>query len=313
MRVAGFMMVRNEEDILEASIRHNLSCVDSLLIIDHGSDDATPAILAALVNEGLPIELQRDDSLGLPRPETSALCIDRLLERGADVCIPLDADEFLRVPSRAPFEQIVRDTDPAQSLALHVQTYVPAFDIPGDIVQRLRHARTASDVPAAPGKTLVRRTAGPRPNAGDPSESAGIRPEDRGARTAPAMVSAAAAMVARVPIRSPGQFAAKIAVGHLVRALGGDDTRNPFRWQDEYAALMAGEPFTPERLTAIAARYSLLIGHAPDPQQAAWIADPFLGDIRLVHTPALAPNALARILAFGERVASEIALRTGGL
>ena len=143
------MRVRNEEDILEASIRHNLAAVDSLLVLDHASDDATPAILAALVAEGLPIELQREESLGLPQPGTAKRCADRLLGRGADVCIPLAADAFLRVPSRAEFERIVHGTDPAQPLALSVRTYVPAFDVPGDIVQRLRHARTVPGAPAA--------------------------------------------------------------------------------------------------------------------------------------------------------------------
>lgn len=306
-------MVRNEEDILEASIRHNLAVVDSLLVVDHRSDDATSVILAALVDEGLPIELQREDSLGLPGPETAMRCVDQLLERGVDVCIPLDADEFLRVSSRASFERILHGTDPAQPLALSVRAYVPAFDVPGDIVQRLRHARTMPDAPAGPAKVIMRRTAATGSHAAGRPESAGIRPDDRGAQVPPAMVSAAVAMVAHVPIRSAEQFTAKIAVGHLVRALGEDDRLGPFRWQDEYAALMAGQPFTPERLTAIAARYGLPTGRGSDPQKAAWVEDPFCGDIRLMHTPARVPNPLGRILAFGERVASEIALRTGGL
>jgi len=31
------MMVRNEADIIEASVRHNLCCLDRLVVIDHGS------------------------------------------------------------------------------------------------------------------------------------------------------------------------------------------------------------------------------------------------------------------------------------
>jgi hypothetical protein len=49
MRLFGVMMVRNEADIIEASVRHNLSVLDGLVVIDHGSFDATADILVALL------------------------------------------------------------------------------------------------------------------------------------------------------------------------------------------------------------------------------------------------------------------------
>ena len=312
MRIIGCMRVRNEEDILEASVRHNLAVVDSLLVLDHGSDDATPAILAALVAEGLPLEVRRDDSLGLPGPDATQSCATRLLEGAADACIPLDADEFLRVPSRTALEQLVHGSDPAQPLALSVRTYVPAFEVQGSIVQRLRHARTAPGAPEGAAKFIVRSMVAPGLPA-TPRPARFCNPSDDGAAPSePARVPIAVAMVARVPVRSAEQFNTKVAMGHLLRALG-DDGGGPFRWQDEYAALMAGRVLTPERLTAIAARYDLPAGSGLDPQAATWVEDPFLRDIELVHTPARAPNPLGRILAFGERVASAIAQRTGGL
>jgi len=42
VRIVGFMLARNEEDIVEASIRHNLRSLDALTVVDHGSDDAHP-------------------------------------------------------------------------------------------------------------------------------------------------------------------------------------------------------------------------------------------------------------------------------
>ena len=35
-------MVRNEADIVEAFVRHNLRVLDAMLVVDHGSTDATP-------------------------------------------------------------------------------------------------------------------------------------------------------------------------------------------------------------------------------------------------------------------------------
>ncbi|WP_233127121.1 glycosyltransferase family 2 protein, partial [Rodentibacter sp. Ppn85] len=37
-------MIRNESDIIEAFIRHNLTLLDELHIIDHGSTDNTREI-----------------------------------------------------------------------------------------------------------------------------------------------------------------------------------------------------------------------------------------------------------------------------
>ena len=42
-------MLRNEADVVESFVRHNLSLLDGLLVVDHGSSDGTSEILDALV------------------------------------------------------------------------------------------------------------------------------------------------------------------------------------------------------------------------------------------------------------------------
>ena len=54
MKIWGVSMVRNEEDIVEAFVRHNLTILDGMLVVDHNSTDRTPAILTALCAERLP-------------------------------------------------------------------------------------------------------------------------------------------------------------------------------------------------------------------------------------------------------------------
>lgn len=56
MELYGAAMVRNEADIVEAFVRHSLTVLDGLLVVDHGSIDGTWKILDARVREGLPIE-----------------------------------------------------------------------------------------------------------------------------------------------------------------------------------------------------------------------------------------------------------------
>jgi glycosyltransferase involved in cell wall biosynthesis len=52
MKLFGAAMLRNEADIVESFVRHNLSLLDGLLVVDHGSSDGTSEILDALVTEG---------------------------------------------------------------------------------------------------------------------------------------------------------------------------------------------------------------------------------------------------------------------
>ena len=48
MKLYGVAMVRNEADIIEAFVRHNLTVLDGLVVVDHSSDDGTSEILSAL-------------------------------------------------------------------------------------------------------------------------------------------------------------------------------------------------------------------------------------------------------------------------
>jgi len=81
----------------------------------------------------------------------------------------------------------------------------------------------------------------------------------------------------------------------------------------EFDALLAGRPVTTERLASIVANYSVARDRRLDPAQVRWIEAPFIGDVALRYTPDRSANPLARILLFGERVASELARTTGGL
>jgi len=81
--------VKNEADIIESFCRYNLTYSDGILISDNGSSDDTKKIIQSLINEGLPI-YWIDDVKGKNKYAKKA--ID---EYGADLIIPLDADEFL--------------------------------------------------------------------------------------------------------------------------------------------------------------------------------------------------------------------------
>ncbi|MEO8486685.1 MAG: glycosyltransferase family 2 protein [Betaproteobacteria bacterium] len=313
MRIVGFTLARNEEDVIEASIRHNLRSLDALTVVDHGSDDATPAILAALVREGLPLEVLRDDTPEMRQSDVTTAHARRLLREGADLCIPIDADEFLRMPSREAFERVVSATDPAVHLVMPWLTYLPALDAPGDLVARLEHARRKIDERHGFYKVIVRRALLDTPDAavGNGNHHVKVRGQTHLAHEA---LHGSVAALAHVPVRSAGQFTSKVAVGWLaVRLADEDEARIAFHWHEEFLGLLAGRPITHDRLASIVANYSVGTAERVDPAQVRWLEDPFLGDIALRYTPSRPPNPLARILTFGERVAAEVARATGGL
>src|SRR5690349_9696321 len=105
MRLLGAAQVRNEADIVEAFVRHNLTVLDGLVIVDHGSIDATPDILRRLIGEGLPVFLGHETA-----PEFDQQAMKNGLVRhvfassDAEWVFPLDADEFVKTPSRAALE-----------------------------------------------------------------------------------------------------------------------------------------------------------------------------------------------------------------
>jgi hypothetical protein len=311
LRLVGFTQVRNEEDVIEAAIRHNLRSLDAIDVLDHGSDDATPGILDALVREGLPLSVRRDDSLELRQGEVATAAARRLLADGADLVFPVDADEFLCMPSREVFERVVASADPTLHLLLPWLTYLPSLEGEGDVVARLKRAKRTTNERHGLCKVVVRRALLDAPDAEIPAGNHRVR-DGRG-QLPHELVSGDIAALAHVPIRSVGQFTAKIAVGALALRLAGGEGSTAFHWQETFDALVAGTPLTPERLVAIAANYGVAPERRVDPATVTWVEDPFVRDIALRYTPAGPPNPLARILTFGERVAAEVARTTGGL
>lgn len=97
MRVIGVSMVRNEADIIEAFVRHHIGLLDELVVIDHGSTDATRRILAQLQSEGLPLVLAETPGLANRQALVLTSAIRAAARRSsADFVFALDADEFLR-------------------------------------------------------------------------------------------------------------------------------------------------------------------------------------------------------------------------
>jgi len=89
MSVCAVMLVKDEADIVETTIRHLLWNVDEVIVADNLSTDGTREIL-----ERLPVEIRDDPEVGYYQDrKTTALALEAL-DRGHRWVIPCDADEI---------------------------------------------------------------------------------------------------------------------------------------------------------------------------------------------------------------------------
>ena len=108
MKLVGVASVKNEGDVIEAFLRHNLHYLDAMLVMDDNSSDQTLPIISQLIAEGLPIQLRPCFSPDAYRQSeiTTQLVQDAAENLQADWVFVLDSDEFiggqkngLRMPS----------------------------------------------------------------------------------------------------------------------------------------------------------------------------------------------------------------------
>jgi Glycosyl transferase family 2 len=256
MRLFGVSMVRNEADIIEASIRHNLTVLDGLEVVDHRSTDETADILARLGAERLPLRILREETTGFFQAETLTDLARKAFARdGADFVFPIDADEFIRTPSRLVLEQALAQIPPSAHGCVQWMTYVPAsFGAfgPSHLSRRVGHERHGNHK-CVIGRSFAQREAQYLVSGShlvdDPSEPrpplhVRLRPE--------------AVALAHCPVRSAEQLTRKVSLGypaHLATEPANDQQAS--HWLELCTELSTEAELSAERLMEIACNYGV--------------------------------------------------------
>lgn len=95
-KIVSITMVKNECDIIELFVRHNLQVLDEMYIIDHLSTDTTVDILKKLQEEGLPIHILKYNSEAYPHGWLMTKVQEMIIkENKADFIVFIDVDEFI--------------------------------------------------------------------------------------------------------------------------------------------------------------------------------------------------------------------------
>jgi hypothetical protein len=250
--LVGVGMVKNEADIIEASVRHNLRYLDRIILFDHDSSDATPRILRAMAQEGLPISLlsprtDRREFAFWQGEFTTGLAKLAFTEHGADHVIPLDADEFLDGRSRASIAAAL-DKCPDEVASLEWRTFVPGLEDEPDMhpLDSLRW-RVETELPQLSKIAISRRAA-----SGDWFIARGNHAFCRRCGSEPGVHAATrveGVRVAHLPLRSPRQLMTKVLVGWLARKLAygvnAGSTHNSWHLRELFGRIVKGEAITP--------------------------------------------------------------------
>jgi hypothetical protein len=303
MHIHAVAMVRNEADIIEAFVRHNLQFVDALTVLVHGSTDSTPEILRALAQEGLPLQVLYDSATGFAQHVRTTSLARNAFTAGADFVFPIDGDELIDAPSRPEFEEILAAIDPgAPALLYLMHHYVPrADDETGESnpARRLRYRLGLGDKPEC--KVMLTRAFAADPQLEiDLGNHGLLRREGANAKGVPGLAQLPAVRLAHFPVRSAPQLANKVIIGYLAHIAVGlppnIERGNATHWRAWYEKLVADPTLLEQDFAALAATYH---GIKSDTQL---VLEPLPCDFELRYPPTRASAPLSALAKFTEHL-----------
>jgi len=143
--IAAVSMVRDEDDIVGATVARMLDQVDRVIVADNGSTDETPEILAELAHISGRLTVVEDTERGYYQAQKMTGLAQRAREMGAEWVIPFDADEVW-VARRSTLADRLRSLpDDALVCEATLFDHVPtAKDPEGSPVERITWRRRAA-------------------------------------------------------------------------------------------------------------------------------------------------------------------------
>jgi hypothetical protein len=208
-------MVKNEEDIIEPFVRHNLAFLDMLIVADNASSDRTRTILELLGREGLPVAVFDDPVAAFSQSaKTTRMLASVSAALSPDYVVPLDADEFIRCASKDLFLQALRTIPPGGIGLVPWMTYVvtpkssgeSGLDPPRSMTFRRREERPQYS------KVMVRMDGRHDPRLSLEPGNHGVRRTD-GAAVPEVRVEGVA--LGHFPVRSADQLVCNAVIGWM--------------------------------------------------------------------------------------------------
>ena len=281
--IAAIAMVKNEQDIIEPFVRHNIRFLDHLMILDNGSVDDTKLILKKLAVEFPNLMVVSDDAFGYTQSER----MTDLLQQSqtifpADFVLLLDADEFIHGVDPASFTNVLARVPPGACGKVAWCTFVLTPEIvsslgqdQNDTLQVMTWRRRVEWQPFY--KVIIRLDGAAAAGLVIAQGNHSIRSAD-GASLA--YVALPEIKLCHYPIRSREQLIAKTVVGWMAY-LAKDPliarSNQGSHWRENFERIANGEPLEDSALC----QASLL--YAQSPRAVNWDEDVVHDPIGLVY------------------------------
>ncbi len=207
--------VKHEVDIIETLIRYNLKFFDEMITVLRSPFDDTQRIVEQLREDDLPIVIEHNHELGFSKAAwMNKVTRNALAAKRADFLILLDADEFIKSPSREHFHEEINSLPVCATAALRWESYVPTPDDPGverNVIKRIQY-RCAKEVNPICKVTVCKRFAEDSSLTiadGNHAVLCGQGPSQRPVTH----VAFRGVSLAHFPVRSEAQFVSKALIG----------------------------------------------------------------------------------------------------
>lgn len=281
-------MVKNEADVIEPFVRHNLQFVDALFVLENGSVDATRTILLELQREGLPVAILDDPEAGYAQGDKMTRLLRSLTSTVfPDYVVPLDADEFIRCDSRAAFDRALATIPPGGVGTVEWVTYVlTPTDLEAgvdDPPRDMPHRRTVEEPTYR--KSILRADRAYLPHFEFAQGNHEVtRVDGRPVEHIPLTE----VTLGHFPVRSAKQLEAKAVVGWMGYLLKDADARSRrlgYQWQQAFDAVAAGNGLDASQV----AESSLL--YAQTSRDIDWARDVVADPMPFTYTRRYDPGA----------------------
>lgn len=261
-RTIAISMVKNEQDVIEPFIRHNLKYVDAMFVVENASVDGTRAILLELQREGLPVIIMDDPESAYTQSAKMTRLVRCLTSTVfPDYIIPLDADEFIRCHSRREFDlDLARIPSGGAGIVAWVTYVLTPEDVAAgmaDLPRDIHHRRTVERPQFS--KAILRADGRYLP---DIMFTQGNHELVRSDGEPLERCSLSNISLAHFPVRSGDQLEAKAVVGWIAYLKKDADARSKdagYQWTEAFDAVAESGKFDPYEV----AERSLMYAQAP--------------------------------------------------
>ena len=283
MRLVGVSMVKNEVDIIEYFVRHNLNYLDALIITDNGSVDGTREILTRLKrDDGLPLAIIDDPEMKFLQSEKMTKMVfsaDKYFH--PDFIFALDADEFIVAQSRGYLETSLANLPPQTAGLLRWKTYVVLEDLQEkgkSLFERIRHRRVKESPEYH--KVVI-----PKNFSDSPDNIVALGNHfvtNKNYRISHQFIPELA--IAHFPVRSIRQLKLKILLGWLgyLAQKPKNDEGSCYHWKQLYDLILADQ-LSPETLSRVSKNYCQKSDILEEFNRNELIQEPIVSDITIKY------------------------------